>query len=170
MKTRGMVALSAMVGLGLAAAVNLPAECADDQPPIVGTWQLTSFSREFIDTNEVIRLDDRVTGYLQYSPGGYMVGVLARTDLRQPATSSSTDAERADVYKGIIAAYASTYRIDGNRVIHHVLTAWQPDWIGSDQIRYFEISDKTLTIRTAPIKVNTLDREIVATLTFVRVE
>jgi hypothetical protein len=99
-----------------------------------------------------------------------MVGFLARADLRQPATSFYTDAERADFYKGIIAAYASTYRIEGNRVTHHVLTAWQLDWIGSDQIRYFEISDKILTIKTAPTKVNTLDREIVATLTFVRVE
>jgi Lipocalin-like domain len=114
--------------------------------------------------------DDRVTGYLQCSPGGHMIGFLARADLRQPATSSYTDAERVDIYKGIIAAYASTYRIEGNKVTHHVLTAWQPDWIGSDQIRYFEINDKTLTIKTAPTKVNTLEREIVATLTFVRVE
>jgi hypothetical protein len=90
-----------------------------------------------------------------------MVIFLARANLRQPAAAAYTDAERADIYKGIIGAYAGTYRIEGNKVTHHVLTAWQPDWIGSHEIRYFEISDKNLTIKTAPAKLNDLKREVV---------
>jgi hypothetical protein len=99
-----------------------------------------------------------------------MVSFLARADLRQPATSAYTDAERVDIYKGIIGAYAGTYRIEGNKVIHHVLAAWQPDWIESDQIRYFEISDKNLTIKSAPAKHNNFEGETVGTLTFIRVD
>ncbi len=170
MKTRRMATLGAIAGLGLAAAVNSPAECADNQSPIVGTWQLTSFSAELLDTKEIVRPYDRVTGYLQYSPGGQMVTFVARADLHQPATLPYTDAERVDIHKGIIGAYAGTYRIEGNKVTHHVLTAWVPDWIGSDQIRYFEINDKNLTIKTAPIKGGVSGRDIVSTLTFVRVE
>jgi hypothetical protein len=171
MKTRCTVALGELADLGSAAAVNSPAEWADNQSPIVGTWQLTSLSAELLDTKEVVRPFDRVTGYLQYSPGGHMVTFLARADLHQPATSAYTDAERVEIHKGIIGAYAGTYRIEGNKITHHVLTAWQPEWIGGDQIRYFEMNDKNLTIKTAPIKVNRYSgRDIVGTLTFVRVE
>jgi hypothetical protein len=100
-----------------------------------------------------------------------MVTLLASADLHQPATSAYTDAERVEIHKGIIGAYAGTDRIEGNEITHHVLTAWQPEWIGGDQIRYFEINDETLPIKTAPIKVNRYaGRDVVGMLTFVRVE
>jgi hypothetical protein len=55
-------------------------------------------------------------------------------------------------------------------VIHHILTAWRPEWIGGDQIRYFEINGKNLTIKTAPIKSQLTGKDVVSTLTFERVE
>ncbi len=100
-----------------------------------------------------------------------MVTFVAAGDLRQPAAAIYTDAERSDIYKGIIGAYAGTYRIDGNKVIHHVLTAWAPTWSGSDQVRYFEIDGKNLSIKTAPIRSLVENgRDFVSTLTFVKVE
>ena len=153
-----------------AVTVNWPAESADTQSPIVGTWELSSFSMQFSDTKEITRPFDHVTGYLQYSPGGHMVVFIARADLRQPAAPIYSDAERSDIHKGIIGAYCGSYRVEGNTVIHHVLTAWFPHWIGSDQIRYFEIDGKNLTIKSAPTKSVISQREFVATLTWVRVE
>jgi Lipocalin-like domain len=150
--------------------VNWPAESADNQSTIVGTWPLTSFSLEWLDTKEIARPLNQPTGYLQYSPGDHMVVFGAAGDLRQPATAIYTDAERLDIYKGIIGAYAGTYRIEGNKAIHHVLTAWAPNWIGTDQIRYFEIHEKNLSIKTAPITAVDNGRELVCTLAFVRVE
>jgi hypothetical protein len=40
---------------------------------------------------------------------------------------------------GIIAAYAGTYSVEGNKVTHHIVASWFPEWIGGDQIRYAEI-------------------------------
>jgi len=169
-KTRRELTLSAIAVLGLAATVNWPAEAADNQSPIVGTWQLTSFSQEWLDTKEIARPFNSPTGYLQYSPGGHVVTFVAAGDLRQPATAIYTDAERSDIHKGIIGAYAGTYRIDGNKVIHHVLTAWVPTSIGSDLVRYFEIDGKNLSIKTAPTRSFVNGRDFVSTLTFVKVE
>jgi hypothetical protein len=84
--------------------------------------------------------------------------------------STYTDAERVKIFNQIIAAYAGTYHVEGDQVIHHVLNAWFPTWIGTDQVRYFKIDGKTLSIKTAPITAPTNGRQIVSTVTFERVE
>jgi hypothetical protein len=80
------------------------------------------------------------------------------------------DAERADVHRAIVGAYAGTYVAEGNKVSYHILTSWRPEWIGHEQIRYFEIKGKTLTITTPPIIFSRTGQTITATLTFDRVE
>jgi hypothetical protein len=98
------------------------------------------------------------------------MSVFVAGEFRQPAASTYTDAELVDFYKQIIGAYAGTYSIEGNKVIHHVLTAWVPTWIGTDQVRYFEINGNNLSIKTAPFTGPISGRQTVSTLTFVRVE
>jgi hypothetical protein len=145
----------------------LPAMSAENS--IIGTWQLTGFSLIVLDTKETSRLD-HPTGYIQFSPGGHMVMFLTAGELKPPASGSYTDAERADVHRAIVGAYAGTYTVDGNKVIYHVLTSWRPEWIGRDQIRYFEINGTNLTITTAPLISSRTGQTITATLTFDRVE
>ncbi|MGH1571882.1 lipocalin-like domain-containing protein [Methylobacterium sp. P31] len=162
---------AAFVGLVLcASAIASPARSADN-PPVVGTWQLNGYSQEFLDTKEVTRpFGDRPTGYIQYSPGGHMVVFLMSGDVPRPAAAAYTDAERVAFQKSIIGAYAGTYTVEGNKVIHHILTSWRPEWIGGDQARFFETDGKTLTIKTAPIKFSRTGQDMVSTLTFQRVE
>jgi hypothetical protein len=147
----------------------LPAVSAEN--PLVGTWQLTSFSLIIVDTKETSRpYGDHPTGYIQFSPGGHVVMFLAAGELKPPASGAYTDAERADVHRSIAGAYAGTYSIDGNTVIYHVLTSWRPEWIGRNQVRYFEINGTNLTIKTTPVTFSRTGQTIVATLTFDRVE
>jgi Lipocalin-like domain len=151
-------------------AGSWPALSADDPSQIVGTWQLISHSAVILDTNETQHnYGEHPTGYIQYSPGGHLVSFITTGDLKRPATASYTDAERSEIYKGIAGGYAGTYTIQGNTVIHHLLTAWRPEWVGSDQTRSFKIEGKHLTITTAPIK-NQTGQDVVAILTFERVE
>ena len=165
---------SRIAGIGLvlcAFAIGSPARPADDQPEVAGTWQVSGYSQEYLDTKETTHpAGDRPTGYIQYSPGGHMVVFIAG-DLPRPARAIYTDVDRAAVHRNIFGAYAGTYKVEGNRIIHHILTSWRPEWNGGDQIRFFETDGKTLTIKTAPIKstVNA-GREFVSIITFVRVE
>ena len=138
---------------------------------LVGTWQLTSFSLTVVDTNETSRpYGERPTGYIQYSPGGHMVMFLASGELKPPASRSYTDAERADVHRAIIGAYAGTYKVEGSTVTYHVLTSWRPEWIGQDQVRYFETNGTELTIKTAPLTFSRTGQTIIGILTLKRVE
>jgi hypothetical protein len=147
----------------------LPA--VSEENALVGTWQLTGFSLVVLDTKETSRpYGDHPTGYIQFSPGGHMVMFLAAGELRPPASGSYTDSERADVHRAIVGAYAGTYTVEGNTVVYHVLTSWRPEWIGRDQIRYFETNGTNLKIKTTPVTFTRTGQSIVATLTFDRVE
>jgi hypothetical protein len=120
---------------------------------LIGTWRPTSLSFLHLDTNETSRpYGDDLTGYLQYSPDGHMVAFTAKADIKRPASSTYTDAERLEIYRNIFAGYAGLYRVEGNKVIHRIVASWRPDWIGADQVRYFELEGNVLTIRSAPIR------------------
>lgn len=130
--------------------ISTAVNAADGSP--VGTWRVTSFSNPTLDTNEEARpFGDNPIGYIQYSPGGYMIVFLSVGNPKRPASFPYTDAERAEVHKGIFGAYAGRYSVDGNKVTHHIEASWRPDWIGDNQVRYFEIKDNKLTIKTAPL-------------------
>ncbi|GJE40820.1 lipocalin-like domain-containing protein [Methylobacterium persicinum] len=161
----------AFVGLVLCAVAMASPSHSADSPSVVGTWQLTGYSQEFLDTKEVSRpFGDRPTGYIEYSPGGHMVVFLMSGDVPRPVAATYTDAERAALHKSIVGAYAGTYTVEGNKVIHHILSSWRPEWIGGNQTRFFETDGKTLVIKTAPIKFSRTGQDMVATLTFERVE
>ena len=144
-----------------------PAACAENA--LVGTWQLTTFSLTVVETKETSRpFGDHPTGYIQYSPGGHMVMFLSG-ELKLPASGKYTDAERADIHRAIVA-YAGTYAVEGNTVVYHVLTSWRPEWIGHDQVRYFETNGTNLTIKTTPVTFTQTGQTVVATLTLTRAE
>ena len=138
---------------------------------VVGTWQVTSCSVLMLVTNEALRpFGEHPIGYLQYSPGGHMVVFLSSDTPKRAAGTAYNDAERVDIYNGIIGAYAGTYSVEGNKVTHHIVASWFPEWIGGDQTRYAEIEGNRLTMKTAPMKSPLDGRDGVATLTFERVE
>jgi Lipocalin-like domain len=138
---------------------------------VVGTWQVTSFSILMLDTNEALQpFGEHPIGYVQYSPGGHMVIFISTGTPQRAAGTAYTDAERVDLYKAIIAGYAGTYSVEGNKVTHHIVASWFPEWIGRDHIRYAEIEGNRLTLKTTPLKSPLDGRDNVATVTFERVD
>jgi hypothetical protein len=142
----------------------------DISKSLIGTWRVTSYSRLTLETNEVSRsMGENPTGYLQYSPGGHKVVFLAAGEMPK-ASPPFSEADKAAIYSKMFGAYAGTYSVDGNKVTHHVVASWRPDWIGGDQIRFVELNGDKLTIKTAPVVSSLTGKQIVATLTFERVE
>jgi Lipocalin-like domain len=173
MKTRCTLTLGAIAAPGLVLAISSTNALAQQKSPVVGTWQVTSFSILMPDTNEVLRpFAEHPIGYLQYSPGGHMVTFCSSGAPQRAAGTAYTDAERIDIYRGICGAYAGTHSVEGNKVIRHIVASWFPEWNSGDQTRYAEIEGNRLTIKTAPQKASPpLDgRDVVATATFERVE
>jgi hypothetical protein len=161
----------ALASAFVAALSSWSANAADDRSPLVGTWRVTSVANVTQDGGEITHpFGDQLAGYVQYSPGGHVVVFLSIGNPKKPASVAYTDVERAEIHKGIFGAYAGTYRIEGNKVIHHIEAAWRPDWIGGDQVRYFELEGNKLRLKTAPINSVLTGRLIVAILIFERIE
>jgi hypothetical protein len=51
-----------------------------------------------------------------------------------------------------MVAYAGTFSLGENVVVHHIDTSWNQAWTSTDQIRHFVLAGDTLTITTAPYK------------------
>ena len=108
----------------------------DSSSRLVGTWRVTSLEVRTLDTNEVSSaLGENPIGFQQFSPGGYVVTFFERRNPQKPAGSIPTDAERAQLHKDMVG-FAGTYTVEGKNLTKHIVAAWRPDWIGSDQPRY----------------------------------
>jgi hypothetical protein len=57
-------------------------------------------------------------------------------------------------------AYAGTYTLDADKVIHHVDVSWDEATTAlSDIVRFYKLKGNTLTITTAPFKSGVDGRE-----------
>jgi hypothetical protein len=125
-------------------------ECSSGEP--LGTWKLQSFTDEEEETG--LKTDPfglHPDGYLNYGSDGRMYAILLKEGRKTPDALVPTDAERVDLYMGLIA-YAGTYSIEGDRVSHKIDASWNQSWTGTTQVRQFRIDGDLLYIRTLPAK------------------
>ncbi len=97
----------------------------------------------------------------------YAIGIADnRVKSRSP---TATDEERAKLHQAMFA-YAGSYALDGDKVIHHVDVAWNESWTGTDLVRFYKLEDDILTITTAPNKSPLDGREGRSILTWEKVK
>jgi len=123
----------------------------------VGTWKLVSFEMLRSDGQTVYPFGRDIVGVGCYDARGNMSGQLMRSNrpvfaINDPQKGTSEEIKAA--FEGYLA-YFGTYEIDEEKgtVTHHVKGSMFPNWVGSDQIRFYEFSGNRLTLRTPPIQV-----------------
>ena len=118
--------------------------------PVIGTWKLQSYVRERLsDGYQHNQFGDAPEGYIGYAPDGRMYAIFTCNDRVTPRDVVPTDEEGVELL-GTMVAYAGTFSIGNNVVVHHIDTSWNQSWTGTDQVRYFVLDGDTLTITTAP--------------------
>jgi hypothetical protein len=65
---------------------------------------------------------------------------------------ADSDADAAQLFRSMVA-YSGRWSIDGEKFVTRVDMAWEPSWIGTEQVRYFAFDGQTLSLRTAVIEV-----------------
>jgi hypothetical protein len=58
---------------------------------------------------------------------------------------------RADAYSSCLA-YAGTYELQGETVVHNIAESLYPAWSGEQQSRPFTLDDNELVLRTPPMQ------------------
>jgi hypothetical protein len=139
----------AVMGLVLLAP---PTIAVAGENPVLGTWKLKSWVRDVAATGEKInQMGERPNGYLSYSADGRMYAIITADKRIKPLDVNPTDEQRVKLHQ-TMTAYAGTYTVQADKVIHHVDISWNEAWTGTDQVRFIKLDGNVLTITTAPNK------------------
>jgi hypothetical protein len=118
--------------------------------PFVGTWRLISSE---IETGNGQRWPARSpddTGYIMYSPDGYMsvtIGGANRAPFAAGEPSGGTQDEQAAAYASYFS-YCGPYEVLADRVIHHVEICLVPNQSGVDLIRFYRFDGNRLILHS----------------------
>jgi hypothetical protein len=138
--------------------------------PQLGTWKLQSCIDEDLATGQKTDLlGAHPSGYLTYGADGRMCAILITEGRKAPAALVPSDAERVELYNGLIA-YAGTYSVEGDKVSHHIDTSWNQSWTGTTQVRQFRIDGNVLYTTTLPTTNPMTGKESSAVLVWTKVE
>jgi Lipocalin-like domain len=122
---------------------------------LVGTWRLRSCVARADDGSLTYPLGADPHGYLLYAEGGWMGAQICAGNRKALPTEdllSGSEAERAEAFSSYVA-YCGSYEVRGDVVIHRVLVSLFPNWVGTEQTRYFDLTAEELVLRTPPIEV-----------------
>ncbi len=121
----------------------------------IGTWKFVTSEFRSSDGEVAYPLGEKAVGILMCDSGGRFAAQLmqlnrpkfASGDMRGGKLQETKTA--ADGY----VAYFGTYEVDEKKgtIVVHVEAALFPNWVGQDQIRFFEFSDDLLTLKTTPM-------------------
>jgi hypothetical protein len=130
------------IGLAFPQVVAEAQRDPDDRARIVGSWRIVSYELEFQDGSEHrFPLGMHPNGYLVFSSDGRMMAYLEAAGRKAP----QTDEERSAAYK-TLNAYTGKYRVEGDKWITKVDAAWNVEWLGTDQERFFTLSGNRLNV------------------------
>ena len=117
---------------------------SDASTKILGIWKLVSFEAEIQATGKKEPvMGQNPTGYAIFTPEGRALFILTGEG-RKPA---KTVQERADLLNTLVA-YTGTYRLQKDEWITKVDVAWNPEWVGTEQKRFFKLEGNRLQVLT----------------------
>jgi hypothetical protein len=115
--------LTALMWLPIAASPSFAA----DPAPVVGTWKLVSFEREYQASSERETPMGKVpAGYIMFLPEGRTAVVITGEGRKAP----TTDQDRAGLYNTLVA-YTGRYRVEGDKWITTLDVSANPAWAGT---------------------------------------
>ena len=125
--------------------------------PFVGTWRLRDAFALGEDGRRVASpLGEKVLGQIMYDAAGNMSAQLMSADRPLFSARAADDTPDAEFKQAFLTytSYWGTYRIDeaARTVTHTVVGANAPSWPGTEQVRFFALEGRVLTLKTPPIR------------------
>src|SRR5262245_28359201 len=119
---------------------------------LVGSWKLSSFEAHSPDGHLSHPMGENASGLLIYTATRRMSVQLMRRDRPHFAAGNrlqGTPEEIKAAFEGFVG-YWGTFDVDekAKTVTHHVAGASFPNWIGTDQKRFYEFDRDRLTLST----------------------
>ena len=117
---------------------------------LIGTWKLVATVREDLSSGARTEpFGQNPIGFISYGADGRMIVINVRSDRKKPAGPSPTPAEKAALYDSMLA-YAGTYAIKGDEIVHHVDASWNETYTGLDLVRVVRFDGNRVHLSTRP--------------------
>lgn len=124
----------------------MQANLSTNTPPVAGTWKLVSYVVEVQEGGHIIKvMGEAPSGYVAFLPTGRVFFMLT-AEGRMPDPEHS--AEGHALLLDTMVAYTGLYRIEDDKWITQVQVAWNPEWIGTEQTRFFKLEGDRLQVLT----------------------
>ena len=129
---------------------------------------MQAWTRRSVATGEVTdALGPDPIGYIAYHADGRMMATVFRRDRPPPRSAGWSEAQKAGLFDDMLA-YVASYTLEGDRVLHHVDGAWNPNWQGILS-RPFTLDGDRLVISGAPGIDPATGEEVVYRMEFTKV-
>jgi hypothetical protein len=133
---------------------------------LIGTWRMLTWRREFVDTGEQIDAQGAgPVGFVSYGADGRVHAIVVKRDRPAPRSLPPSSSEKLELFDSMLA-YAGTYTLHDDHVVHHLDASWNEAWSGTDQIRFYKLDGSMLEIWGAPAPDPYTGRTVVHRMTF----
>lgn len=126
-----------------------------DREKFLGAWKLISIDIRYAEGNVVSVYGENPAGMITYTDDGKASVHLM--DRRRPKFSGNDKSQGTpeETKSAVVGyeAYFGSFEIDeeNNSITHHVEGALFPNWIGTDQLRFYEFNNGNLILTTPKI-------------------
>ena len=118
----------------------------------IGSWELKEWTAELTSGKIVFPFGEDAKGRITYDDFGNMTVQIMKKNRSQFISEDPLQAQPEEVYEAYngFIAYCGYYEVnvDNNRVVHHIEISSFPNWVGQNQIRFFEFKDDKLILST----------------------
>ena len=120
----------------------------------VGCWKLVSHEFRTSDGRALKPYGDDAVGWVIFDSEGRFSAQIMRPGRPDYSTVDASLEDFRAVLGGYVA-YFGTYSLDEDKktLVNKVEGSLVPGWVGGEQLRYYEISGETITLKTPPIKM-----------------
>jgi hypothetical protein len=123
---------------------------------IVGTYRV-ALMEYYAEDGEVGRpYGDAPLGFAFYSAEGYTSTILSRADRPDFVGGdimSGTDAEKLAAF-ATAGAFSGRWELVDDTILHHLECTTFPNWVGTTQVRPFEVDERSLTLYPPKMLMN----------------
>jgi hypothetical protein len=123
---------------------------------LAGVWELESYAMRDEDGHEVAPFGKQPVGLLVITADGWMSAHMAAGATDRPDFGSAQTlggAEQQAAAFRTYAGYAGRWRVEGKRLITTVAVTVHPNWLGTEQVREFELTGGRLRLRAAVVRM-----------------
>lgn len=116
----------------------------------IGAWELVAWYEITADGRAQAPLGDTAVGQIIYTADGHVSAQIMERDLERFSSDDWREASLAEsgtAWKGYFG-YFGRYVVDEARetVTHHILGAWFPNLVGTQQVRHYRFEDRRLVL------------------------